>query len=574
MSKCQMVSMLDKLRKSSRESIDNEKEYNAFNRYMHVTREVEKELKSVLSEVNNSGKKTLVLLCGSAGDGKSHMLSYLNNDDPDKLLADYVIYNDATESNSPTSTSVDTLNEILDDFSDEKLDEQGQNMILAINLGVLNNFIESDYSNRYTELKKFVTESSILSNKINQKEIKSNYFRCVSFSDYHPYTLTKNEVKTDLFDELMEKIYGELDGNPFRDVYDHVCMACTLKKRCPVRYNYKFLSNGRMRHYIALLLVYTIVKEKEIVTVREALNYFYDITAPQSFSPDDAMNSIVNQSGTLKKFVSLLTPSLMFDVSGLTTLMDHVRKSDPLLFRNEKRDDFAIEYYVSRDSASLLEGKISVYDGFILEPQNRDIINNDAELKKNLFALQTRILAMDEMELYDLNYKEYMKYLYFYNNGEIRKLKQLYDLVKTAVGCWCGTDKYGGYRIDDMGSSCVMYEKIRFTECVDRIPLPRHEDELFEFIPEIEIAFENGQESDDQPITLKIDYTLYDFMKKLEDHYVYTIDDRNSHADFLAFINNILKTGNAENELIIKTEDGTRSMLKKSRLGFTFEVIG
>ena len=71
---CVLVDELNRLRKSSSDSIDSEKSFDEFKRYMHIRRNVEDDLKSILREVRSSETKTLFLLCGSAGDGKSHML--------------------------------------------------------------------------------------------------------------------------------------------------------------------------------------------------------------------------------------------------------------------------------------------------------------------------------------------------------------------------------------------------------------------------------------------------------------------------------------------------------------------
>ena len=96
MNRCKFIEKFNKLRKSSSNSIDNIQIFDDFRKYMHVIRATEMDLKKILSAVNSSGKKTLVLLCGSAGDGKSHLLSYLKNSDPDHLLDGYNVFNDAS----------------------------------------------------------------------------------------------------------------------------------------------------------------------------------------------------------------------------------------------------------------------------------------------------------------------------------------------------------------------------------------------------------------------------------------------------------------------------------------------
>lgn len=96
MGNCKFANELNRLCKSSSDSIDNTEKFDDFKKYMHVTRTAEEDLKAILRNVNAGNKKTLVLLCGSAGDGKSHLLSYLKNSDEEHLIENYTIFNDAT----------------------------------------------------------------------------------------------------------------------------------------------------------------------------------------------------------------------------------------------------------------------------------------------------------------------------------------------------------------------------------------------------------------------------------------------------------------------------------------------
>ena len=159
---CKFVEQLARLRKLSAESVDNTNAFDEFKEYIHVERPVERELRNLLRKLNKTPQKRLVLLCGSAGDGKSHLLSYLKNVDSEKLLEDYELYNDATESSAPNLTSIDTLAEKLQDYDDEHyLIDNGKKMILAINLGTLSNFIESEKGKRFSALKQYVDGNDI-----------------------------------------------------------------------------------------------------------------------------------------------------------------------------------------------------------------------------------------------------------------------------------------------------------------------------------------------------------------------------------------------------------------------------
>ncbi len=125
---CELLSTLYWLRKSSMEAIEDTDSFSVFKGYLHVKRPVEYKLKKVLKKINESHNKTLVLLCGSAGDGKSHLISYLKHIDPEQLLDGYELYNDATASDAPTLTSAETLAERLFAFSDEEIEKQDNTM--------------------------------------------------------------------------------------------------------------------------------------------------------------------------------------------------------------------------------------------------------------------------------------------------------------------------------------------------------------------------------------------------------------------------------------------------------------
>ena len=140
--KC-FVSTLSMLRESSKNAVVSADFTDDYTMYMHVDRPVQNEFVSILEKTYNSPHAELILLCGSVGDGKSHMLSYCKEKYPD-MMSRYYVHNDSTASlyiNKPASY---TLNELMEDFTDEKINHSVKKVILAINLGTLSNFLEED----------------------------------------------------------------------------------------------------------------------------------------------------------------------------------------------------------------------------------------------------------------------------------------------------------------------------------------------------------------------------------------------------------------------------------------------
>ena len=60
MGNCKFVDELNRLRKSSSDSIDGTDTFDDFKKYMHVSRSAEKDLIEILYKIADSGRKSLV----------------------------------------------------------------------------------------------------------------------------------------------------------------------------------------------------------------------------------------------------------------------------------------------------------------------------------------------------------------------------------------------------------------------------------------------------------------------------------------------------------------------------------
>lgn len=572
MANCNFLDELNRLRKSSSDSIDNIENFDDFKRYIHVTRNAEKDLKAILSAVNNSGKKTLILLCGSAGDGKSHLLSYLRNEE--RLLDDYIVHNDATESSAPSKTAIETLKEVLSDFSDKKIETEGKNIILAINLGVLTNFIESSYGESFQLLRQYVEKNNILTTAINTNGyIMNSSFQHVSFSDCQMYTLSDQGAEPEYILQIFRKIFAKDEKNPFFSTFQNLCLACSMSQKCPVKHNYEFLMDEQVQRYVADLLVEVKIKEKEILTTREILNFVYDILVAHKFSRKTISNATLITSKFLKEYLEDITPVLMFDYADMSSLLNQLGKYDPLLIRTEVADELAIFYYVSSDVSKEIKRQIkdTPYEMVLNQKGIIDKLNDDKVLKAQVFNVLVRIQEIKNKTKTDDVYNQYIKDLYNYNLGRIPKLRQLYDLVEKAVIQWCGSESGNSICLDESHEGFTLYEDIKFDPYLEDMKAKTGVITLEQFMPSIVVKYENQKTKD--IIALDIDYSLYELLYKLKRGYVQTADDRNNHADFISFIEKILKTGSAEESVLIVSEDGRKANIKKTKFGYRFKAV-
>lgn len=572
MENCKLVDELNRLRKSSRDSIDGIGDFGDFKKYMHISRNVEEELIEILHKIEVSGRKSLVLLCGSAGDGKSHLLSYLKNDL--KLLDNYVVYNDATESSAPSKTAIETLSEALQGFSDKNLDQPGKNFILAINLGVLSNFVESTYGEAFKQLREYVINSNILTNQLDEKGYEKNSaFQHVSFSDYHMYNLTMHGINPEYVERILEKIFHMGLENPFYDAYNK-CKECPLSKKCPVKHNYEFFTNEKNRKYVANTLVEVIIKDKEILTTREILNYIYDIVVAQNFNHKKIAQSLTNEVSFLKEYISDITPSLMYEYTDKSVLLNQLQKYDPLLVRSEQADEDAISYYVSSDVSEEVISAIGkeTYSKVLCQASAIEKINSDKVLKAQLFNILERLKKIKCDIIQDKAYMSFLNALYYFNTGTTKKYGEIYEVVEDAIIQWCGNEEQDNICFDDSHEGIALYEHIEFEPYLDISGNVKKNDELQRFVTFITVKYENKKTG--EIISLDIDYSLYELIYELAAGYIQTAEDRNNHADFISFIQKMLRTGSADKEIFLVTDDNRKAIIEKTKFGvYKFKVV-
>lgn len=332
-----LIQELSKLKESSKEAVEGLNTFSKFKTYMHVNRDVQDELQQIILEADKEESSQLILVCGSVGDGKSHIISYFKNKYPD-VMSNFTLHNDATESLEPNKTSMDTLNDVLDNFSDEKIGTSVEKLILAINLGTLNNFIDSEYGNRFTVLRKYVESKKILEKSIVENKFdSSSNIQFINFSDYNLYTLKDGKVQSKYIKELINKITNPSEINDFYNSYKENCSVCKNKDKCPIKANYELISEDNVQNVIVDLLVQCIIKKKIIISTRALLNFMYDLIIARSYI-DVNSPMFKDKIGKLKndEYINSLTPNIIFDHKELSFIFNALSTLDPLNVRNEK----------------------------------------------------------------------------------------------------------------------------------------------------------------------------------------------------------------------------------------------
>lgn len=575
-----LIDALKVLRGSSKEAVENIKEFNSLKKYMHITRTIQKELTDIIMQATVAESKQLILVCGSVGDGKSHILSYLKNEKG--LLTDFYVHNDATESLSPNMSSIETLDKILKGFRDENIgDGKREKVIIAINLGTLNNFIDSEIGKYYGMLHKYVVDSEILESYTHETGFNpTSPFQHINFSDYHLYHLSKNggHVESDYIEKLIKKLVNRDEINPFYKAYMG-CGECNICDKCPVKHNYELLQEEQVQKAIIEILVEAMIKHKIIISTRSLLNFFYDILIGEEFNKDYYRN--LNYQDKAIYYMNALMPNLLYSHPDYSAVLEQVCKSDPMAIRSETVDEMIVRFNILDDVLSLVREYtctnpyINVLEGIEINK----IAKEKKSIKKAFLELFIRLYRLHgikgKLEIEDKVYQEFVDALYYYNANDIRGLRGVYSNLREAIFKWNGGSSSNRV-IVSLGkrqSKYMISQELKIKEHVQASKVDTSE-KIERFVPYIIAQISDQEEK--QVESVNIDYALFKLIRDIKNGYRPNIKDKNNFISFVNTIDRIYGFGQQKKELNIEnknSENKGQYVLKKTPFGFEFERV-
>lgn len=576
------ISTLAKLKSSSLEAVESSKSLSDFKKYMHINRAVQKEFEQYLFTIQDNDTAELILLCGSVGDGKSHILSYYNENYPE-VMAKYTIHNDSTASFYKNKPAIESLREVLENFTDEKIDNTHEKLILAINLGTLNNFIEADLENRFQRLKDYVEKSKILEEvrSVNHEE-KIPHFQFVNFSDYHLYSLTNEGPKSFYLQELIKRITARSDENIFDKKYKEICMECPSKKICPVKANFELLRKDSFRNAIINVVIAAVIKEKLIISTRALYNFVYELLIDSrhinsgSAEPKNEISKLDEM-----QYCESLIINNFFTQSDSSELFAAIKELDPLWIRKENLDTFIVDFYNKENVIKLFNDELPEIQHYMKKVEEIDVNeHNRRELKDLLLKSFVRAYyLLDKNELFELRdeaYDEYVEYLYYWNKGVKTKLKDLYSLVKEGTLHWNGDTEDSRINVY-IGQAQTDYTISQFVDIKQDLSniVSNPEEELQTFLNTLKLEYKNSKT--EESYRVEIDFNLYRLLSKIVNGYRPNLKDKKLNIKFNDFVEAIVKSGSKDEILIITQKN--RIVNKSYKLeysedfGYTFEVV-
>lgn len=549
-----LLNELSKLNISSGEAVESENNLNQFKSYIHVNRSIQEDLIEELERVVEHDSSHLIMLCGSVGDGKSHLLAYIKTTRPD-LYSKFKIHGDATESHYTQKTAEDTLAEVLSSFDDENIYQSNEKFILAINLGVLNNFLESDYClERYTKLKKIIEEAHIFDSEIISQNIIQDKVSFITFSDYNLFELNgdidTNYVSSKYISSLINKItINDYDNNPFYRAYK---MDEERGYFSPIMLNYEMLCDEEVQKVLIEYIIRIFVEYKKIISTRDLLNLIYELIVPprlEEYSQDDNIGD----------FIDYLLPNMLFNNAERSDLLYLLSQYDSTAIRSKELDMFIMNFNISRSLNEIFEeyfntSKLESLNNYFGE--YNDLLNcSDSEKQKLIITLIRFALFYGKsnfkLNFADKNYLEFLKYLYYYNIQNHGQYQNLFVEVKKAIFNLKGSIRKDYICIDELDSFKVSKElKLKYNP--DSFDVTFEDKLSNRFKTSIKVYFSVFPGKNKIP--LEVDFPLYSAICKLNKGYKPNKFEMENLILFDEFINTLIDE-NKSDDLIINNLD-------------------
>ncbi|MGD6873731.1 DNA phosphorothioation-dependent restriction protein DptF [Sutcliffiella horikoshii] len=551
---------LTRLKDSSQEAIENANQFSSFKNYLHVDRKIQLDLERILAANKERQGGSLILLCGSVGDGKSHLLAFLKKNKPE-LMDDYTIFNDATESFSPNKNAMETLEEVLKNFSDQKLKDCNDNIILAINMGVLHNFINTEHNKySYESLKVFVEESELFSQKITTHYSKDK-FDLLSFGDYHSYELSANGTISTFYSTLLKKVCAKTDQNPF-----NLALREDEEKNINtmVHENYKFLQNEFVQEQVVQLIIRTIIQHKLVISARAFLNLIADILIP-----DEVINkNLINEFDVLDHAL----PNLIFNRKERSEILKALSSLDPIHLRSKYIDEIIVDLNTLSNWSTIISGNVLDEIG----SNWLSSFNSKGDLSGHTFNvffesfLRITYLTNKEFvgKIKDKSYSEFMKNLYGFNTADKKTIRNFYDEMKNTIHKWKGTPKKDYVYLDQAANKYRLAQKLNLRPTIDHL----HESTT-EVLDTFKSSIVVGYRDENNKLLLEIDYKLYQLLMKVQEGYRPNKKDEEDAINFVEFVDKLMNFGDKKKELLVHFPKDNRSyILKRDEFeSFVFE---
>lgn len=520
------------LQSSSKESVVHAESFGSLRAYMHVVRPIQEMLTEKLEVARKSPSPSLILLCGSVGDGKSHLLAYLMENRPE-LFEEVLVHNDSTEAHNPGENALETLERVLHHFDESP--EKAKTTIIAINLGVLHNFYHLQKSKgRFDQVTSFIDRSKVFASAASNGK-SEGHFHLLNFSGEQFYELTSKGATSRVCLEIIRRITAKDEKNPF---YKSWLKDIQQENVTAAHQNFELLQHESVQQAVVKALVEAMIKQKVIISMRALYNFIYDIIVPVK---------VTTSISSLQEHIDAMLPNLLFAHPDRSPLLHILHEVDPLKVRLQHFDMMLTRFIMTEHPERMVK---EILGDRALDGVWERLSEADGRETQLAFArLLIRNYALLYPEKIDDIYESFVQLLFAYHTGDEEGMGEVFELLNNVLYMWKGSPRDGYIYIDPPNKRFRMAITLKVEESVDEetYGMAEGEDIVTRFEPSVRI----GYQQDAINHLFDLDYALFALLKKVASGYRPTKQDVQNALQFAEFHEKLIQGADKTNKLLL-----------------------
>jgi len=212
---------------------------------LYIEQEEDEDVQEFLSADKEDGR--LLIITGSAGDGKSALLERATRLSPDNAIPDKRVNMDATSARAADEDYDSRLYEFLDRVQPDIEAQRGKRSALAINYGLAIDFFrsrgnEADFPNIWGALRQSQTEG--YAPDFQNIDV-------INLSHRHNYVTHPDQLGDGLVRDILDRVDPTHAESPFTEAFKTEQKECPAGDNCPLHYNMSQLSDEHVKDQLA-----------------------------------------------------------------------------------------------------------------------------------------------------------------------------------------------------------------------------------------------------------------------------------------------------------------------------------
>lgn len=243
---------------------------------LYIEQEEDRRVREFISKDHDDGR--LLVITGSAGDGKSALLERATRLAEDDVIPDKRVNMDATSARAADEDYDDRLNEFFNLVIDDVRSRSGQRSALAINYGLAVSFFEfGEYGDEYEAVWDALQQSQVEGDIDDHQNVD-----VINLSHRRTYNAHPDELGSGLLRQILDRFDPTHESSPFTEAFEREREACPAGENCPLHYNVQQLTDEQVKDRLAELFASTSIIRGSYLNPRMILDRISRTLLPAS----------------------------------------------------------------------------------------------------------------------------------------------------------------------------------------------------------------------------------------------------------------------------------------------------